>query len=258
MCSALSRNPRLLPALPLLLSWFAFAPVVQAVPPLVVDDADIVEPQRLELTCGWDFFRTGSAALHVWTVSPVLGLNGRSEFGLTFGYQWLHSSDNTKDAFGLTDLELSPKWILWHAADERFTLSTRLDWKMPTANKERELGSGNTDLTPVLIGTCRWGRTEFDWNVAYTFADAPRMIWNDDQWLVGQAVRHELTRRCMLVGEAFALIPQGSAGGSATGHFRGGAQFFIDDNLFFSTLVGGAVGPDSPDLAVTVALTWER
>ena len=79
------------------------------VSPLVVDDADTVEPGRLQFNGGWQFSRTASIRLHSIPISPVLGLNSRGELGTTFGYQWRDRAGPgplTANANGITDLTL--------------------------------------------------------------------------------------------------------------------------------------------------------
>jgi hypothetical protein len=60
----------------------------RAANPLVVDDADTVDPWRLQLNVGWRFSRRSSAWVNLVAVNPVLGLTPRGEFGVASGYEW--------------------------------------------------------------------------------------------------------------------------------------------------------------------------
>jgi len=91
--------------------------VILAVSPLVVDDADTVEPGRLQLNAGWQVSRTGSESLFSSPINPVLGLNSRAELGATFGHLWRRG---TADADGISDLAIASKWHLWHSLNEKF------------------------------------------------------------------------------------------------------------------------------------------
>jgi hypothetical protein len=169
-----------------------------AVNPLVTDDADTVEAGRLQLNVGCQLTRTGSVSLWSIPVNPVLGVHSRGELGATFGYQW---QDGPTEADGITDLAIASKWRLWRSDDKNFKLSARLDLKVPTAPADRSLGTGETDVGIVLIGTRCWGPTCFDWNIGYSAIDLSHTVLGDDQWFIGQAVRHELSKRWTITGK---------------------------------------------------------
>jgi hypothetical protein len=216
-----------------------------AVSPLVVDDADTVERGRLQLNAGWQVSRTGSESLFSLPINPVLGLNSRGELGATFGYLWRSGSS---DADGVADLFIATKWHLWQTPDEKFKISARFDLKVPTASEHNDLGTGNWDTGIVFIATREWGRTSFDWNIGYSANDLSNGVFGDDHWLLGQAVRQQLSDRWTAIAEIFAILPHSNAGGSANIHFNGGAQLSVRDNLLVSALIGSAAGHNSPDL----------
>jgi hypothetical protein len=137
----------------------------------------------------------------------------------------------------------------------RAELSGRLDLKLPTASENRGFGTGHTDIGGILVATRCWGRTYFDWNLGYTASDASRRVFGNDHWLLGQAVRGELNKRWTLIGETYALLPQGNEGIASTFHFSGGAQFNLRKNVIFSALIGSAVGRSSPDFTAYLGLT---
>ena len=61
--------------------------VLLAVSPLVTDDADTVEPGKLQLNCDFQFVRTSSTSfIFIGPVNPALGLTPRLELGAIF---WL-------------------------------------------------------------------------------------------------------------------------------------------------------------------------
>ena len=180
-----------------------------AVSPLVTDHAGTVEPGRRQLNAGYKFSRTASVSSHSFPINPVLGRSSRGELGATFGYQWTENSGNS-DANSITDLTLATKWRLWQTAGDKLQLSSRLDLKLPTASRDRGLGTGNLDVGGVIIATRCWGHTCLDWNVGYTASDASRSVLGNDHCFVGQGVRHELAKCWILIGETYALLPLSS------------------------------------------------
>src|SRR5262245_36948028 len=94
--------------------WFIRPAVtVDAVSPLVTDDADTVPPRQIQINSDFTFVRTGSTTLYSVPVNPVLGLLPSLECGVIFGYQWRQSSGSTPangDADTVTDLSIAPKF----------------------------------------------------------------------------------------------------------------------------------------------------
>lgn len=80
-------------------------------------------------------------------------------------------------------------------------------------------------------------------------------MFSDDHWFLGQAVRHELSKRWTIIGETFALLPQGDQGGSANVYLSVGAQLRLRENFVVSALTGSAAGSNSPDLTNYLGFT---
>ncbi|MFZ1221027.1 MAG: transporter, partial [Chthoniobacterales bacterium] len=188
------------------LCLLASASEALAVSPLVTDDADTVEPAKLQLNCDFFFFRTGSTSLCSGQINPVLGLTPRLELGAIFGYQWRNSSGSTPttgDADDITDLTIAPKFRLWQSPDDKLKFSARLDLKLPTASKRNGLGTGDPDVGLVGIATYKLGKTSFDSNFGYYAIDISRADFENDRWFVGEAVRHEMNEKWTIVAEAY-------------------------------------------------------
>ena len=240
------------------LALFSFQNSLLAVSPLVTDDADTVEPGKLQLNCDFFLVRTGSTSLYSVPFNPVLGLTPNLELGAIFGYQWRVGSGSTSftaDASGLTDLTLAPKLRLWQGLDDKLKFGARLDLKLPTATARHGLGTGDPDVGLVGIATYRCGKTSFDSNVGYYAIDLSRAAFDNDRWFIGEAVRHEVNKQWTVVAEAYGLLPNTRAGGYATWYFSGGPQWSVRENVVITALIGSAAGHKSPDLTGTFEIT---
>ena len=160
-------KPRLLITLTLMLLSHS---VLLAVSPLVTDDADTVEPGKLQLNCDFQFVRTSSTSFYLVPINPALGLTPRLELSAIFGYQWRDGSGSIPtaiDADDLTDLTVAPKLRLWQGLEDKLKFSARMDLKLPTASDLHGLGTGNWDIGIVGIATYTIGKTSLDFNAGY-------------------------------------------------------------------------------------------
>jgi hypothetical protein len=245
---------RLLVALCLLAS----ASALHAVSPLVTDDADTVELDKLQLNCDFFVVRTGSSSLYSGQLNPVRGLTPRLELGAIFGYQWRNGSGmtpTTTDADDITDLTIAPKIRLLETPEDKLKFSARIDLKLPTASKRNGLGTGDPDLGLVGIATYTVGKTSFDSNLGYYAIDISRTDFDNDRWFIGEAVRQRVNDNWTVVGEAYGLVPNTGAGGHATWYFSVGPQWNVRDHILVTALIGGAAGHHSPDLTGTFEVT---
>ncbi len=234
------------------------ATTLHAVSPLVTDDADTVEPGKLQLNCDFFFVRTSSTSLYSVPINPVLGLTPRLELGVIFGYQWRDGAGaipTVTDADDLTDLTVAPKLRLWQGLDDKLKFSARLDLKLPTASDRHSLGTGDPDVGLVGIATYKFGKTSFDSNIGYYAIDISCADFLNDRWFIGEAVRHELNKEWTVVAEAYGLLPNTRAGGYATWYFSGGPQWSVRENIVLTALLGSAAGHKSPDLTGTLEVT---
>jgi Putative MetA-pathway of phenol degradation len=239
----------------------ASASALHAVSPLVTDDADTVEPGKLQLNSDFQFARANSTTVYSVPINPVLGLTPRAELGVILGYQWRDGSGSvptTSDADDLTDLTIAPKLRLWKGLEDKLEFGARMDLKLPTASDRHGLGTGNPDVGVVGIATYTIGKTSLDFNAGYYAIDISRACFDDDRWFIGQTVRQMLNPKWTLLTEVFAFLPNTRAGGHATWYFSGGPQWSVRENVSLCALIGSAAGHKSPDLTGTleIALTF--
>jgi hypothetical protein len=240
------------------LCLLASASASHAVSPLVTDDADPVEPGKLQLNSDFFVVRTGSTSLYSGSINPVAGLTPRLELGAIFGYQWRNgagATPTTSDADDITDLTIAPKLRLWQGPDDKLKFSARLDLKLPTAPKRNGLGTGDPDVGLVGIATYKLGKTSFDSNLGYYAIDISHTDFDNDRWFIGEAIRREVNEQWTIVAEAYGLLPNTRAGGHANWYFSAGPQWSVRDNILVTALIGSAAGHHSPDLTGTFEIT---
>jgi hypothetical protein len=145
---------------------------VQAAYPLMVDDAETVEPGQGETVTAAEHVRCENHWTLALPVEATFGLTPRLDAAIKFGYQFARLEEDGErrqvDGFLDTVLTVKGRWL----EQERHPVSLSLGagGKLPTASDRKGLGSGHIDAEMLLMATRSWGQTALDANVGYTFS----------------------------------------------------------------------------------------
>ena len=185
------------------------------------------------------------------------GVVSNLEFGIGSGgvlEEREEALERTQAVGGFADFVLHTKWnpVKQDQHGASFTLADSV--KLPTADHDRDLGTGQADFDVTLIASRYWdrlGNLGTHINAGYTWI-------GDDVDLVhyGIAVECPLPNRLCLVSEIFADTPVNDA--HVTGiAINGGLRFLWFDGLTLDAAIGTGLRGDRPDLTATAGLTWD-
>lgn len=221
--------------------------------PLTVDDATTVNPGDLELEAGLVYQRD-SGVRHVETpVGLAFGLPARLELGASFGWQWEQRQTTTgRDSENdVSDLVVGLKWNPFPAEQWWAGHALAASVKIPTANKEEDLGSGRADYDLMYIVTKTiTAQISADLNIGHTWVGG-----DDDVLHYGLAVRWQTTNRIEWVAEIVADTVLASANDTAVS-LNGGVRWTVSDTLILDAAAGGGLNKHAPDWTATIGLTW--
>jgi len=232
----------------------ALPPFTEAGRPLAVDDASTVANGDVQIEAGVGFVRDGATHHFDFPFSVSYGVVPTLQVGAGFGGQLeerLDDNGNRCTESGLGDLVLATKWNPLSA--ERFWAdhSMALAVKFPTADCDKGLGSGETDVDLTYIATKSLGqKLNADLNLGYTWVGGDADVLH-----YGLALRWQAKERLELVGEIFADTPLGDGNTTAV-TFNGGLRWQIVDGLVLDAAAGAGLRGDAPDWTATVGLTW--
>jgi len=222
--------------------------------PLTVDDAGPVAPGQFEFETGVAFEHAGNCHHFDFPLGLTAGIVKTLEAGIGFGGQLEerledHGTGCTQSSIG--DLALGLKWN--PLAAERFWAdhALALTAKLPTADSEKDLGSGVADFDLTYIATKSIGEQwNADFNLGYTWVGG-----DDDALHYGLALRWQAMKHVELVGEVFANTEL--AARQDTAMTAGvGARWEIMDGLVFDAAAGAGLRGESPDWTATIGFTW--
>lgn len=234
------------------------AMVVRATPPLEIDDADPAEPGDIEIEVGTLYQRERGFNHWDFPIDINYGLYKNLELSLGFGglfeerYKRVGGGDLEKRrrVHGVGDLTLGGKWRFWEACPlgARHTLSPEI--KFPTADKNKDLGSGKTDYDLTWIISREFGeRTDLHINLGYLFMGGSE----SDVLHYGVAVEYEFLDGVQWVGEVFAEQDAPHADDPVL-MFNTGLRWVPWENLTFDLAAGSKIHGEAPDLSLRLGL----
>jgi len=140
--------------------------------PLETDDAGTVDPGSVEVELGVAFQSDSSAELLETPIGIKTGVFPWLDVGLGFGWQRLHEAGVTES--GITDLEMGAKWNFLCETNGLPAMSLTAGVKLPTADKGKGLGSGETDWdVTVVLSKALTERLTGHLNAGYGFIGCP-------------------------------------------------------------------------------------
>jgi len=228
--------------------------------PLNIDDADPVDRGTFEFEAG-ALYEHDSHCKH-WD-SPfglTYGVLPGVEAGVGFGGQLerrteFHddrSTGHSSHEYGFGDLAIGAKWQVVEACPlgARHALAPAV--KLPTADEDRGLGSGEADYDLSWIGSRALGeKAGVHLNLGYSWVGGP----DEDVLHYGMALDYQLTDAVQWVGEVFAENEL-AGGAEIVVQCNTGLRWNLAEGLTLDLAGGAKLNGDAPDFTMTGGLTW--
>lgn len=233
--------------------------------PLMIDDADPLVCRRFKVE-GGAWYEKDSRCKH-WD-SPfgaAAGIFPSLELGAGFGGQFEERTEIdetigeecTRSENGIGDLVLVAKWQFLGESQWLPRQAIVPAVKFPTADKDKGLGSGNTDYDLTWIASKSFGeKTGAHVNFGYSWLGEPAGEDVGDILHYGLALDYRLVDPLQWVGEIFAEKELRS-GTDVAVMFNTGFRLSPATGLTFDIAAGAPLAGDAPDLIATAGLTWE-
>jgi hypothetical protein len=226
--------------------------------PLVVTDAEPAERGEWELETPVEYMRDGRTRNISTPFVIAYGLADDVEVNLQFGYQWesrRERGEPRERVHGLVDTLLTAHWQFMHEDERPLSMAVVGEIKLPTAPQRRELGSGETDIGLLLIGTRTFGDTGLDVNIGVTFVDWFRGSMVENELFLGTAVRHQVNDPLTLVAEIFTTSPLGRFSDGIVA-INTGFRYELSERVILDGGIGTGLRSRQADLVLTAGATW--
>jgi len=233
-----------------------FSSSVFAGRPLVVDDASPVAPDylQLELSLSGGRPQPGGRELEWPVIGVKYGLYPNLEVGMAI--QRVESDSSTEPSVkGFEDLHLTTKYRIVKESHLLPALAVALDIKLPTANPKKNLSTGKSDQSFLLITTKSVSSIFVHLNVGYTVVRSPSEEKLNNRIFGGIAGEWSFFPRWSIVGEVFGLSRE-MKGRQNEADFQVGFKYALTSSLAIDTAAGRSLRSVGNSVRGTVGLTW--
>lgn len=228
--------------------------------PLAIDDADPVDPGQFEFEAGAACEHDSDCKHWDFPFGLTYGLVPRVEVGAGFGGQSEERTEvlaetgreETQNESGIGDLNLGAKWQFLESCPFGARQALAASVKFPTADEDKDLGSGETDCDLTWIASRSIGENAgVHLNLGYSWMGGP----DDDVLHYGVALDCQIGNAVQWVGEV--LAEKELADGTETvAQYNTGFRWSPVENLTLDVAAGSKISADAPDFTGTVGLTW--
>lgn len=216
--------------------------------PLVVDDADPVDFHQFEFEAGVAYEYDSGSKFWEFPFGLTYGLFPAVEAGVGFG----GLCDEAQSEIGIGDLSVGAKWQVAKSCPLGARHAVVPSVKFPTADDEKDLGSGETDYSFTWIASRSIGeRTGVHLNLGYSWIGG-----EDDNMLhYGVALDYRILDAIQWVGEGFAC-KELAHGAETDVMCNTGLRWNPLESLTLDIAAGAKIAGDAPDFIATAGLTW--
>lgn len=223
--------------------------------PTVSDSAKIQKKGVLQVEAGGDFdFRSPDYRNRQ---SLPLGVYFAVNKRLRFDFE-TDAVASQKDLTGMRetgigDVTLGFKAIARENPEERLAVAFAYSIKLPTASKEKELGSGKIDHNLRLIFDRKYGKTDFIFNAAYLNNGREDANKRESGAQAVFTVERELSKKFDIVGEVYGNTIEES---QPRGIYLSGALIYkVSKRLYLDIGVRPGFGPEAPKIGLFAGMT---
>ncbi|MBU1693652.1 MAG: transporter [Verrucomicrobia bacterium] len=233
---------------------------VHAGRPLAIDDADPAEPGQVEFEAGAGYVKEGDVKHWDAPFGLTYGVCPRVEAGLGFGGQFEERTEILDAAGagdqvsenGIGDLVIGAKWQFIESCPLGARHAVVPSVKFPTADEDKGMGSGETDVDLTWIASrALGGKAGLHLNLGYSWIGGT----DEDVLHYGIALDYQVLDVIQTVGEVFAER-ETSSGADTVAQFNLGLRYCPADSLTLDLAAGSRLGGEGPDFTATAGLTW--
>lgn len=182
-----------------------FTPSAHAARPLVTEDAVVAGKGISQLEVGIDYTKVGDKGEGTTLLfSPIHGVMEDTEFSLKAPYLFARPQDPSK-AEGFGDTSFIMKHLFVHEDEKMPAILIKMAIKLPSGNKDKGLGTGETNVGFLGVLTKGFGQATIHLNGGYTFVGNQNAGRYNNEVNYGVAGEYAVGKKVGIVGEVYGL-----------------------------------------------------
>lgn len=185
---------------------FALCADVHAARPLVTEDAVVAGKGITQFEAGLDYtkIKDGGEGTTI-LLSPIYGVAEETEFSLKVPYI-LGRPESPPKVEGWGDTSFVMKHLIAEENKNTPAFLLRMTIKLPTGDKDKDLGTGDTNVGFLGAVTKNIGSSTIHLNLGYTFVGDQKVEYNKKNELnYGIAGEYGIGKKTRVVGEIYGL-----------------------------------------------------
>jgi len=227
---------------------------------LAIDDGDPVDSGQVEFEAGAAYEHDSDCKHWDFPFGLTYGLVPDIEIGIGFGGQFEERTERLEDSgaevctreHGISDLAIGAKWQFMESCPLGARHALVSSVKLPTADDEKGLGSGETDYDLTWIASRSISeKAGVHLNLGYSWIGGP----DDDVLHYGAALDYQIVDVIQWVGEVFAEKELAGATDVVV-HYNTGFRWNPTESLTLDIAGGSKISGDASDFTTTAGLTW--
>jgi len=225
--------------------------------PLNTDDAYTLNKGALTASLGVVFTSAENQATETdLTIDFGYGITARLEVTVDIPIAFTNPKNGSTEE-GLSDISIRPEFLLIKEQESLPAISFAATFKTESGNKDKGLGSGETDYSLSLQFSKFFDPSTYHFNIGFTFVGEPEGENLDDVIFYNLGFEYSMNDRLDLTGELIGETNSDPSSNNEPFEFLLAFIYAISQTMALDVGVGAGLTDASPDFRATSGVTYE-
>jgi len=190
------------------------------------------------------------------TIDLGYGITDRLEVTVNIPIAFTNPNDGSTEE-GLSDISIRPEFLLIKEKESMPAVSFAATFKTESGNKDKGLGSGETDYSLSLQFSKDFSPFTYHLNIGFTFIGEAEGENVDDVLFYNLAFEYNVNDRLDLTGELIGETNSDPSADDEPFEFLLGVIYSPSDKVALDFGIGAGLTDASPDIRITSGLTYQ-
>lgn len=225
--------------------------------PINTDDAYILDKGVFTTALGVVFTKANNDDEETdLTIDLGYGITDRLEVTANIPIAFTNPKDGSTEE-GLSDISIRPEFILIKEEESHPAVSFAANFKTESGNKDKGLGSGETDYSLSLQFSKNFSPLTYHFNIGFTFIGEAEGENVDDVLFYNLAFEYNMNDKLDLMGELIGETNSDPTADDEPFEFLAGLIYSLSDKVALDFGIGAGLTDASPDIRITGGLTYQ-